>query len=144
MKMDDLKRFAEDLRRHVGLTVELLPDSNPDGLHVLRINGVDFFFRADGSGYDGWGRALPATQNARQTNKNKKGETMKKRHKPIRVVIYVSGGVVQDVLAEDEGAEAMIVDYDNEESGEPKSSRSFEEVQVNRAYIEKTIQGIED
>jgi len=69
---------------------------------------------------------------------------MKKRHKPIRIVIYVSGGVVQDVLAEDEGAEAMIVDYDNEGAGEPKSSRSFEEVPVNRAYIEKTIQGIED
>ena len=58
MKMDDLERFAEDLRRHVGLTVELLSDSNPDGLHVLRINGVDFFFRADGSGYDGWGKGL--------------------------------------------------------------------------------------
>jgi len=38
----------------------------------------------------------------------------------------------------------MIVDYDNEEGGEPKSSRSFEEVQVNRAYIEKTVQGTED
>ncbi|MFH1108391.1 MAG: hypothetical protein V1790_04220 [Planctomycetota bacterium] len=69
---------------------------------------------------------------------------MKKRHKPIRIVIYVSGGIVQDVLAEDEGVEAMIVDYDNEGAGEPKSSRSFEEVPVNRAYIEKTIQGIED
>jgi hypothetical protein len=69
---------------------------------------------------------------------------MKKGHKPIRIVIYVSGGVVQDVLAEDEGAEAMIVDYDNEGAGEPKSSRSFEEVPVNRAYIEKTIKGIED
>jgi len=69
---------------------------------------------------------------------------MKKRHKPIRVVIYVSGGVVQDVLAADEGVEAMIVDYDNEGAGEPKSSRSFEEVQVNRAYIEKTVQGTED
>ena len=64
--------------------------------------------------------------------------------KPVRIVIYVSGGVVQDVLAEDEGVEAMIVDYDNEGAGEPKSSRSFEEVPVNRAYIEKTIQGIED
>jgi len=72
MKMDDLERFAEDLRHHVGLTVELLSDSNPDGLHVLRINGVDFFFRADGSGYDGWGKALPATQSPRQTNKDKK------------------------------------------------------------------------
>jgi len=64
--------------------------------------------------------------------------------KPIRIVIYVSGGIVQDVLAEDEGIEAMIVDYDNEEGGEPKSSRSFQEVPVNRAYIDKTIQGIED
>lgn len=64
--------------------------------------------------------------------------------KPVRIVIYVSGGIVQDVLAEDEGVEAMIVDYDNEKGGEPKSSRSFEEVPVNRAYIEKTIQGTED
>ena len=63
---------------------------------------------------------------------------------PIRIVIYVSGGVVQDVLAEDEGVEAMIVDYDNEQAGEPKSSRSFEEIPVNREYIEKTVQGIED
>jgi len=69
---------------------------------------------------------------------------MKKRDKPIRIVIYVSGGVVQDVLAEDEGVEAMIVDYDNEGAGEPISSRSFEEIPVNRAYIEKTIRGIED
>ena len=69
---------------------------------------------------------------------------MKERHKPIRVVIYVSGGVVQDVLAADEGVEAMVVDYDNESAGEPKSSRAFEELQINRAYIEKTICGIED
>ena len=74
MKLDDLERFAEDLRHHVGLTAELLPDSNLDGLHVLRINGVDFFFRADGSGYDGWGKVLPTTQNAIPTNKNKKGK----------------------------------------------------------------------
>ena len=72
---------------------------------------------------------------------------MKKKEsnrKPIRIVIYVSGGIVQDVLAEAEGVEAMIVDYDNEGAGEPKSSRSFEEVPVNRAYIENTIQGVED
>jgi hypothetical protein len=73
MKMGDLERFAEDLRHHVGLTVELLPDSNPDGLHVLRINGVDFFFRADGSDYDGWGKALSATRNAKRINKDKNG-----------------------------------------------------------------------
>ena len=63
---------------------------------------------------------------------------------PIRIVIYVSGGIVQDVLANANGAEAMIVDYDNEAAGQPKSSRSHEDVPVNREYIEKTIQGIED
>lgn len=66
------------------------------------------------------------------------------QQKSIRVIIYVSGGIVQDVLADTAGIEAMIVDYDNEEAGEPKSSRSFEVVQVNRPYIAKTIKGIED
>ena len=69
---------------------------------------------------------------------------MKKEQKPIRVVIYVSGGIVQDVLAEEEGVGAMIVDYDDEGGGEPKSSSSFEEAPVNREYIDKTIQGVED
>ncbi len=68
----------------------------------------------------------------------------KSKRKSIRIVIYVSGGIVQDVLAEAEGVDAMIVDYDNEGAGEPKSSRSFEAVPVNLAYISKTIQGVED
>lgn len=68
----------------------------------------------------------------------------KSKRKPIRIVIYVNGGIVQDVLAEAEGVEAMIVDYDNEGAGEPKNSRSFEAVPVNRVYIDKTIQGVED
>ena len=63
---------------------------------------------------------------------------------PVRIVIYVSGGVVQDVLAEDEGVEAMIVDYDNEAAGDDPADRSFDPVPVNREYIEKTVQGIED
>ena len=71
-------------------------------------------------------------------------KTTGSKQKPIRVVIYVSGGIVQDVFAETEGVEAMIVDYDNEEAGKPKSSRFFEEVPVNREYIERTVQGIED
>ena len=71
-------------------------------------------------------------------------ETRESKRTPVRIVVYVSGGIVQDVLAEDEGVEAMIVDYDNEQAGEPKSSRSFEEVPVNREYIEKTMQGTED
>jgi hypothetical protein len=58
MKRDDLERFAEDLRQHAGLIVELLPDADPEGLHILRIKHVDFFFYADGSGYDGWGMQI--------------------------------------------------------------------------------------
>ena len=70
---------------------------------------------------------------------------MNKKGKAMRIVIYVSGGLVQDVLADAPGVQAMIVDYDNErEGGEPKSIRSFEEVAVNTAYIAKTVKGIED
>ena len=60
MKVDDLNRFAEDLLLYAGVQAECEPDADPKGMHVLRINGVDFFFLADGSGYDGWGRGLTA------------------------------------------------------------------------------------
>lgn len=60
MTTDDLMRFVEDLRRHVGLPaeLELELDDKPDGLHILNIYGVDFYFHADGSRYDGWGKPL--------------------------------------------------------------------------------------
>lgn len=58
MMADDLQRFAVDLRTHTGVAIELALDPKPNGLHILKINGVDFFFHADGSGYDGWGKAL--------------------------------------------------------------------------------------
>ncbi len=58
MNAENLQRFADDLRQLTGFNVELQLDPKPDGMHTLRINGVDFFFRADGSGYDGWGKAL--------------------------------------------------------------------------------------
>ncbi len=53
MKQDDLERFADDLRGHTGLEIGLVLDPSPDGLHVLTIEGADFFFYADSSGYDG-------------------------------------------------------------------------------------------
>ena len=59
MSPDDFERFVADLRAYAGLQVELELDADPEGLHVLRINGVDFFFNADGSGYDGWGMPVP-------------------------------------------------------------------------------------
>jgi len=62
----------------------------------------------------------------------------------VRIVIYVQGGVVQEVLADAEGVEAMIVDYDNEEAGDPKEDRTFFDVDVNAEAIDKTVKGIED
>lgn len=58
MTAEDLQRFADDLRMLTCLTVEVSISTELDGLHALRINGADFFFHADGSGYDGWGKSL--------------------------------------------------------------------------------------
>jgi len=59
LQQDDLIRFADDLRDHTGLEIGLVLDPSPNGLSVLSIAGADFFFNADGSGYDGWGKRLP-------------------------------------------------------------------------------------
>lgn len=58
MNAESLQRFADDMRCLTGLVVETRISFDSDGLHTVRINGKDFFFRADGSGYDGWGKAL--------------------------------------------------------------------------------------
>jgi hypothetical protein len=58
MNKDDLIRFADDLRDHTGLDVHLELDPAADGLHVLTIDGADFYFYANASGYDGWGKPL--------------------------------------------------------------------------------------
>lgn len=58
LSAEALKRFAADLRTHTGVKVAVRIDRKPEGMHVLRINGVDFFFYADGSGYDGWGKCV--------------------------------------------------------------------------------------
>ena len=54
----DLQRFAEDLVDHAGIEVNFEPTEHADGLHVLKINGVEYFFYPDGGGYDGWGKFL--------------------------------------------------------------------------------------
>ncbi len=61
-----------------------------------------------------------------------------------RIVIYVDGGIVQDVLSDTASVEVMIVDYDNERAGEDPADRSFEPVDVNPKYIEKTTKGTEN
>lgn len=58
MSPDDLQRFAEDLGDIGGLTVNVELATKPESLHLLQINAVDYYFRADGTGYDGWGMCL--------------------------------------------------------------------------------------
>lgn len=54
----ELEKFACDLGSLPDLSVSIERDKSPDGLHVLNINGVDFYFYADGAGYDGWGKEI--------------------------------------------------------------------------------------
>lgn len=59
----DLERFARDLEEHTDLATKIELSPSDDGLHVLQIGGVDFYFNANGTGYDGWGRALGSGEN---------------------------------------------------------------------------------
>lgn len=56
----DLTRFAADLHEHTGLAATVKSGRTSDDLHVLTINSVDFYFYADGVGYDGWGKYVHA------------------------------------------------------------------------------------
>jgi hypothetical protein len=64
--------------------------------------------------------------------------------KATHIVVYVSGGVAQDVIADGDGVEVMVVDYDNEYGGEPKSSRAFAAPRIDPDYIDATVSGVED
>lgn len=57
----DLARFAEDLQEHTGLAATVESGRTSDDLHVLTVNGMDFYFYADGAGYDGWGKVVHGT-----------------------------------------------------------------------------------
>ena len=54
----DLERFVEDLNDHAGVNAVLQPDESADGLHVVTINRVDYYFNSDDGGYDGCGRQI--------------------------------------------------------------------------------------
>jgi len=54
--LQNLQSFAVDLKQHSGIEAILVESPSSDGLHVLNIgNKVDYYFRADNGGYDGWG-----------------------------------------------------------------------------------------
>ena len=63
--------------------------------------------------------------------------------KMSRIIVYVSGGNVQDVLSDQPGSEVMIVDYDNERDLTRKG-RAFRSVACNPTYFEHTVADRED
>ena len=42
------------------------------------------------------------------------------------------------------GVEVMVIDYDNEGAGEPRSSRAFAPIDIDPDYIDATVSGVED
>lgn len=63
--------------------------------------------------------------------------------KMSRIIVYVSGGNVQDVLSDRQGSEVMIVDYDNEK-GSVRKLRAFRPVTCDPTYFGQTVAGLED
>ena len=61
----------------------------------------------------------------------------------MKVVIYVSGGLVQSVIADAPGTKAMVVDYDSERIDPDRSELACEPVDCDAEYIEQTVHGIE-
>lgn len=55
---NDLGRFVADLKDIADVKAKVNFSPHQDGLHVLQVDDVDFYFNANGTGYDGWGRAM--------------------------------------------------------------------------------------
>jgi len=60
-----------------------------------------------------------------------------------KIIVYVSGGVVQDIISDTEGVEVMIVNYDDEECDKHKT-REFHRAEHNLDYFNRTVEGLED
>lgn len=59
-----------------------------------------------------------------------------------KVVVFVRGGVVQEVVADCEKVEVMIVDYDDEKC-EGRPDRVFHRAYVDRELVERAATGLE-
>ncbi|HZS44477.1 MAG TPA: hypothetical protein VFC63_05200 [Blastocatellia bacterium] len=60
-----------------------------------------------------------------------------------RIIVYVSGGMVQDVVSDSEGIEVMVVDYDVEKDC-GVVEREFETVRKDRQQFGRTLDMIEE
>ena len=54
----------------------------------------------------------------------------------ILIGVYVRDGVVEDILADQWGVEAIVVNYGNSED------REFKPVHVDEEYVRKTLEGM--
>lgn len=59
-----------------------------------------------------------------------------------KVVVYVRGGLVEDVVADGNDVDVMVVDYDNEKTF-GQLERQFLPVRCDAELIERTCNGIE-
>ena len=60
-----------------------------------------------------------------------------------KIIVYVSGGVVQDILSDTEGIEVLLLNYDDEEEENCKN-REFRTITSDADHVNHTIEGIED
>lgn len=58
-----------------------------------------------------------------------------------RVVVFVEGGVVVSTIADTDGVEMLIVDYDNEKEGDQRGT--FSTVENNPELVARTVAGKE-
>ncbi len=52
-----LEKLAADMGTFAGVSTSFSPAASEDLLHVLTVNGADFYFGTDGR-YDGWGKSI--------------------------------------------------------------------------------------
>jgi hypothetical protein len=55
-----------------------------------------------------------------------------------KIIVYVRGGVVQDVISDRGGVRVMIVDYDDEECV-ARPDRSFQPVRRDKRFFDLTV-----
>jgi hypothetical protein len=70
------------------------------------------------------------------------GETDMAAYQPTKCVVLVRRGLVEDVVADDDDLQVMIVDYDNEEmSG--RREREFTQVRCDVDLVNHVLHGTE-
>ncbi|HQH71548.1 MAG TPA: hypothetical protein PK360_05665 [bacterium] len=59
-----------------------------------------------------------------------------------QIIIYVRGGIVQDIISDSDNLSVMLVDYDNEIESE-EVDRNFQPIKKDLKYFQLTLDGKE-